>query len=122
MRLTVKTFLFNFRNIIKYDIATHIEVLSMEEEVIMNLDVVLIDMAGKDTAKCILRAELARRDISNTQLTNLLVAQGVAVTRSAVDNRISRGTFSADFFVDCLRAIGCKDIGLIRSERNSSSI
>ncbi len=78
----------------------------------MRLDVVLVNLLGKESAKGILRAELARRDISNQQLTDMLIASGVDITRAAVDNRISRGAFSADFFLDCLRAIGSQDVGL----------
>jgi Domain of unknown function (DUF6471) len=78
----------------------------------MRLDVVLVNLAGNETAKNILRAEMARRDISTQQLTEMLVAQGIDATKAAVDSKISRGTFSADFFVDCLRALGCKDMGL----------
>jgi len=80
---------------------------------LVRLDVVLVNLLGNESAKGILRAELARRDISNQQLTDMLIASGVDVTRAAVDNRISRGAFSADFFLDCLRAIGCQNIGVV---------
>ena len=87
---------------------------------LVRLDVVLVNLLGKESAKGILRAELARRDISNQQLTDMLIASGVDITRAAVDNRISRGAFSADFFLDCLRGYrqsGCRIIRGTRTER-----
>ncbi|MDD2734562.1 MAG: DUF6471 domain-containing protein [Desulfuromonadaceae bacterium] len=80
----------------------------------MRLDVVLVNLTGKESARAILRSELARREITHHQLTDLLIAQGVKITKAAVDNRITRGAFSADFFIESLRAIGCLDIGLFR--------
>ena len=73
----------------------------------------MVDVEGTDSAKDILRAEIARKDISTQQLTDLLIARGIDVTRAAVVNRISRGTFTADFFVDCLRAIGSQRVAVI---------
>ena len=86
----------------------------------MRLDVVLVNLSGKDSARAILRAELARREITHQQLTELLVAQGVKITKAAVDNRITRGTFSADFFVESLRAIGCLDFGLMEETTSNN--
>jgi hypothetical protein len=83
----------------------------------MMLELVLLNLTDNERAKGILRAELARRDISTQQLTDLLIAQGVDITRAAVDNRISRGNFTADFFVDCFRAIGCRDLGLVSTSK-----
>ena len=71
-----------------------------------------MNLEGKESSRAILRSELARREITHQQLTDLLNAKGIKVTKAAVDNRITRGAFSADFFVDCLRAIGSRDIGL----------
>jgi hypothetical protein len=33
-------------------------------------------------------------------------------TKASIANKLSRGGFSAIFFVDALKAIGCKDIDL----------
>lgn len=62
--------------------------------------------------KCLLRAELVRRGITNSELVELLKLIGVDETKSSVDSKISRGTFSASFLAQCLIAIGCDKIDL----------
>jgi len=57
--------------------------------------------------KRMLKSELVKRGISTEQLTHLLNEMGVEETKSSVDSKISRGTFSAAFFVQALLAIGC---------------
>lgn len=61
-------------------------------------------------AKGLLKAELARRNITYGQLVVLLHQVGVRTTKASIDNKISRGTFSAAFLLQCLRAIGCSHI------------
>ena len=61
-----------------------------------------------DTAKRLLKSELIRRGVSNDSLVNLLEAMGVEETKAGIDSKISRGTFSASFLLQCLNAIGCK--------------
>jgi hypothetical protein len=63
-------------------------------------------------AKRLLKAELARRDISHQQLVFLLSDIGVSVTKASLDNKLSRGTFSAAFFIQCLAAISCPELRL----------
>ena len=65
-----------------------------------------------DKIKCLLRAELVRRGISNSELVELLKLIGVDETKSSVDSKISRGTFSASFLTQCFIAIGCEKIDL----------
>lgn len=79
------------------------------------MGILLMQLGETFSAKNLLRAELAKRDISNQRLTELLQERGVSITRAAVDNRLSRGSFSADFFVDCLRVIGCTELGVVDS-------
>jgi len=57
--------------------------------------------------KSLLKAELARREISHQKLVELLRAIGVESTKAGIDSKLSRGTFSAAFLLQCLRAIGC---------------
>ncbi len=40
----------------------------------------------------------------------LLNENGCSETKSSVDSKISRGTFSASFFMQCLYVIGCTKI------------
>ncbi|KAB2859281.1 MAG: hypothetical protein F9K09_02900 [Flavobacteriales bacterium] len=60
--------------------------------------------------KRILKSELVKRGLSTEDLTNLLNNNGCTETKSSVDSKISRGTFSASFFMQCLFVIGCTKI------------
>lgn len=57
-----------------------------------------------------LKSELVRRGISNSDLANMLEKIGIEETKSSIDSKISRGTFSASFFLQCLTVIGCEKI------------
>ena len=59
--------------------------------------------------KRLLKSELVRRGISSDDLVKLLNGIGIIETRSSIDSKISRGTFSASFLIQCLNAIGCKN-------------
>ena len=63
-------------------------------------------------AKGLLKSELAKRDISYVQLTELLGRVGVRETSENVTNKVNRGRFSAVFMLQCLRAINCKVLRL----------
>jgi hypothetical protein len=62
--------------------------------------------------KGMLRAEMARRQISYKGLVEKLAEQGVVETEANLRNKISRGGFTASFFVLCLVAIGCHTLRL----------
>ena len=62
--------------------------------------------------KGILRAEMARRAITYEQLAQRLAELGVQDTAVNIRNKVARGGFSAVFFVQCLRAIGCEAVRL----------
>ncbi|WP_179830222.1 DUF6471 domain-containing protein [Spirosoma fluviale] len=61
-----------------------------------------------EKAKRLLKSELVRRGVTNESLTSLLEEIGVEETKAGIDSKISRGTFSAAFLLQCLNAIGCK--------------
>jgi hypothetical protein len=66
----------------------------------------------EDRVKSILKAELKRRNVSYAQLVGLLADQGVMDSEPNIRNKISRGKFTAVFFVQCLTAIGAKELRL----------
>lgn len=74
-----------------------------------------------DKVKRLLKSELVRRGISNSDLAVLLENIGVVETKSSIDSKISRGTFSACFFLQCLSVIGCEKIE-IQDYKNQLSI
>ena len=62
--------------------------------------------------KGLLKAELARKNISYKELVEKLAAFGIAETPENIANKISRGKFTAVFFLQCMEAIGCATIRL----------
>lgn len=66
----------------------------------------------EDRVKGILKAELKRRNISYAELVVLLSEHGVTDTEPNIRNKISRGKFTAVFFVQCLKAIGVSELRL----------
>lgn len=71
-----------------------------------------------ERAKRLLKSELVRRGVSNDELVFLLKQIGVEETKASVDSKISRGTFSAAFLLQCLNAIGCKYLDPVLVESN----
>lgn len=62
--------------------------------------------------KGLLRAEMSRRQITYKGLVEKLAAVGVTETEVNLRNKISRGGFTAAFFVQALSAMGCQTIRL----------
>lgn len=60
----------------------------------------------------LLKAELVRRDISYRELVDRLGIIGVKESEQNIANKLSRGTFTAAFMVQCLVAIGCRTLRL----------
>jgi hypothetical protein len=53
----------------------------------------------------ILKAELAKRDLTYSDLKDKLEKIGIKESEANIKNKLSRGTFSAIFFLQCLRAM-----------------
>jgi len=62
---------------------------------------------SNDKVKRLLKSELVKRGISTSDLVSLLNEVGLNETQSSITSKISRGTFSASFFLQCLSVIGC---------------
>lgn len=65
-----------------------------------------------DRVKGLLKAELKRRNVGYRELAEKLTAMGIPETERNLANKISRGGFTAAFFVQCLVAIGCSTLHL----------
>lgn len=63
-------------------------------------------------AKNLLKGELKRRGITYGQLAEKLAALGIQETERNLNNKISRGGFTAAFLLQCLEVIGAKTIEL----------
>lgn len=72
----------------------------------------MTDDEWQETVKALLKAELKRRRVSYGDLQDKLAAMGVKATVATITNKLSRGSFSAVFFVQCLVAIGCQTLRL----------
>ena len=63
-------------------------------------------------AKNLLKAELKRHGLSYKDLAEKLNAIGVRENERNLNNKISRGGFTAAFLLQCLEAINVRDIRL----------
>lgn len=72
----------------------------------------MADKEWQDRVKGILKAELKRRNVSYKELATRLEAVGIHETERNINNKISRGGFTAVFFVQCLSVIGCHTLRL----------
>lgn len=63
-------------------------------------------------AKNLLKGELKRRGLTYAQLADKLGEIGVSETERNLNNKISRGGFTAAFMLQCLEAIGSKEVRL----------
>lgn len=63
-------------------------------------------------AKNLLKGELKRRGVTYAQLAEKLADLGVTETERNITNKISRGGFSAAFFLQVLEAAGVKEVRL----------
>lgn len=66
----------------------------------------------EERAKNILKSELKRRGITYAQLAEKLKSLGVADNERNLANKISRGSFTAAFFMMCMDAIGVHQLSL----------
>jgi hypothetical protein len=62
--------------------------------------------------KGLLKAELKRKNVGYRELADKLTAMGIPETEPNIANKISRGGFTAVFFVQCLVAIGAHTVRL----------
>ena len=65
-----------------------------------------------EKVKWLLKTELAKKGISNAQLAEKLQEIGVKESKASIDSKISRGYFSAAFFMQCLYVLGDVDADL----------
>ena len=70
------------------------------------------DTDWQGMVKGMLKAEVKRRNMTYEQLSAKLAEIGVHETPTNLRTKISRGGFSAVFFVQCLKAMGAKSLRL----------
>ena len=58
--------------------------------------------------KNIIKTELRKNNLTHNDLADLFQQMGINETKASIDSKLSRGSFSAIFFVQCLYAIQAK--------------
>lgn len=72
----------------------------------------MADTEWEAKVKGLLKAELKKRNVSYAQLVEKLDAIGVVDSEPNIRNKLSRGKFTAVFLIQCLEAIGSRDLRL----------
>lgn len=63
-------------------------------------------------AKNLLKGELKRRGVTYAQLAERLATLGITENERNLNNKISRGGFTAAFLLQCMDAIGAAELRL----------
>ena len=71
-----------------------------------------VNVEFETRAKNLLKGELKRRGVTYAQLAEKLAAIGVVENERNLNNKISRGGFTAAFLLQCLTAIGSSGVRL----------
>jgi hypothetical protein len=70
------------------------------------------DIDWRAHTKGLLRAELTKRNIGYRELVAKLGEIGIHESEQNLANKISRGSFTAVFLIQCLNVIGCTTLRL----------
>ena len=70
------------------------------------------EKAYQDRVRGLLKAELKKRGLTYRDLAERLTASGTFESEANIANKLSRGGFSAAYFVQCLEVIGCTTLTL----------
>lgn len=71
-----------------------------------------VNVEFETRAKNLLKGELKRRGVTYAQLAEKLAQIGVTENERNLNNKISRGGFTAAFLLQCLEAIGASSLRL----------
>jgi hypothetical protein len=63
-------------------------------------------------ASSIVKSELAKRNLNYIQLKEKLAKIGIYESEVNIRGKIARGSFNVTFFLQCLTAIGVKEVSL----------
>lgn len=62
--------------------------------------------------KRILRSEMVKRGVGYAELSSRLGEAGIKLSEAALRNKVSRGAFTAEFFLQALAALGVETLRL----------
>lgn len=60
----------------------------------------------------VLKFHMRRRNVSYRTLADRLSRRGEPITQEALRNKINRGTYSAEFFFECMTSLGVRELDL----------
>jgi len=66
----------------------------------------------QERTKALLKSELKRRNVGYRELAEKLTAMDIPETERNLANKISRGGFTAAFFIQCMVAVGVNNLRL----------
>jgi len=72
----------------------------------------MADVDWNAKAANLLKSELKRHGVTYAELVEKLAEIGVSEKEANVRNKLSRGAFTAAYFLQCLDAIGVKEVRL----------
>ena len=72
----------------------------------------MTEIEWEDRAKSLLKTELKRRNVTYNQLVAKLADIGITDAEPNIRNKLARGKFTAVFLLQCLEAIGVKELRL----------
>ena len=70
----------------------------------------VVEKVWEDKVKRLLKSELAKKGVTYAGLVGKLAEIGVMDSEPNIRNKLSRGKFTAVFFIQCLEAIGASDL------------
>lgn len=76
-------------------------------------------MKIEQIAKQFIKLELQKQELSYQDLEKLLTLAGYPVKKSQIANRLSRGMYKIDFFIQCMKVLGVRKISLDELYRES---
>lgn len=72
----------------------------------------LTERWGVGVAKTLLKAEMAKRGLTYREFVKVLIQNGINEDERNLRNKISRGTFTAAFFFQCMLAMGVQSLDI----------
>lgn len=72
----------------------------------------VVEREWENKVKRLLKAELAKKGVTYAGLVGKLAEIGIMDSEPNIRNKISRGKFTAVFFIQCLEAIGASSLRL----------
>jgi len=71
-----------------------------------------MDESIENLPKNIIKSEMKRKNVSSKEMCDLLKKESERLVETSFNNKLSRGGFSAVFFIKCMKVLKVKEIKL----------